>query len=140
MIFDRVENYHKLTHYYSTHYHKLIITTIENNNLIPATWYKYSSMAVDVNTRQNAIRDFTTKWITWEQQTKKLYEESREQLYQIGEIAAALYIDNYILDVTKELKHAEKLLLKLESINYDMPTIIDWQAPLCNKYKHKLGW
>ena len=64
----------------------------------------------------------------------------RKELYIEGEVAAALFLDNYVLDVTHELKHAEKILLKIEAINYDAPTIIEWQKPLKDKYIKKLGW
>jgi len=51
----------------------------------------------------------------------------RQELITIGEVAAALELDKYILDVTDELKHAEKKLIKLETLGYDIGKIIDWQ-------------
>ena len=50
----------------------------------------------------------------------------RQEAQDIGEIAAALYIDELILDVSKELRHAERRLIELESINYDIVQITDW--------------
>ena len=137
---EEYEGFHKFIHYYSTHYHKLLTLTPTAKELIPQTWFKYSTKDVDTATRKGAIKECAQKWVEWETSTKKLYQDMRKELYEIGEIAAALYIDEYILDVTHELKHAEKVLLKLESIGYDMPTIIDWQKPLQNKYTKKLGW
>jgi len=64
----------------------------------------------------------------------------RQELYNIGEIAAALYIDNYILDVTKELCHAKKKLIRFETIGYDIIKIIEWQDEWEKKYNKKLGW
>jgi hypothetical protein len=46
------------------------------------------------------------KWIAWERSTKELYQVMRQELVSIGEIAASLYIDKCICDVTKELRHA----------------------------------
>lgn len=137
---EEQESYYCLIHYYSTHYHKLLNIVPEKHELIPANWYKYTSMSVDANTRKNAIKEYAQKWIEWERATKTLYQTLRQELYNIGEVAAALFIDKYILDVTHELKHAEKLFLKQESIGYDMPTIIDWQKTLKDKYTKKLGW
>lgn len=134
------EGYHCLTHYYSTHYHKLLLITKEEHKLIPDTWRKYTSQDVDLSTRKGAIKEFFTKWIEWEKSTKALYQEMRKELYIEGEVSAALFIDKFILDVTHELKHAEKILLKLEAIGYDAATIIDWQKPLKDKYTKKLGW
>jgi len=64
----------------------------------------------------------------------------RQEAQNIGEINAALYIDKLILDVSKELRHAERRLIELESINYDIVQITDWQEDLYHKYKKKLGW
>jgi len=50
-----------------------------------------------------------------------------QELVAINEIAAAEKIKCYILDVTEELKHAEKKIIKLESLGYDINTIIKWQ-------------
>ena len=58
----------------------------------------------------------------------------RQELIALNEIDAALELDKYIRDVSKELHFAEKSLLNLESINYDMSLIIDWQNHLYNKY------
>lgn len=137
---EEQDSYHYLIHYYSTHYHKLLTIAPEKHELIPQSWYKYTTMSVDKNTRQNAVKEYAQKQIDWERSTKTLYQEMRKELCEIGEIAAALLLDKYILDVTHELKHAEKLLLKLEAIGYDMPTIIDWQKPLKDKYTKKIGW
>jgi hypothetical protein len=49
----------------------------------------------------------------------------RQELIALGEVAAALKLDCYILDVSTELHDAEKKLLKLETINYDIVHIIE---------------
>jgi hypothetical protein len=51
----------------------------------------------------------------------------RQELYNLGEVAAASEIDCFIADVDDELVHAEKKLIKLETIGYDIGTIIGWQ-------------
>jgi hypothetical protein len=64
----------------------------------------------------------------------------RQELTTLGELDAAMKIDCYIRDVSKELHNAEKQLIKLETISYDIGTIINWQESLHKKYKKKLGW
>jgi len=49
----------------------------------------------------------------------------RNELYTLGEVAAALNLDKYIVDVDKELRHAERKLLALETIGYDIIAIMD---------------
>jgi hypothetical protein len=83
-------------------------------------------MDVDVATRRTAVKELMTKWVEWERETKKVFQEARQALYNEGEIAAALELDQLILDVDDELIHAEKKLIKLESIGYDITEIIDW--------------
>lgn len=128
--------YRAVSHYYSTHYHKLLtIDTQQRQTIIPETWRKYSTMDVDVATRRTAVKELMTKWVEWERETKKVFQEARQALYNEGEIAAALELDQLILDVDDELIHAEKKLIKLESIGYDITEIIDWQQPMYKKYK-----
>ena len=135
------KNFMCLQHYYMTHYFKLpVIENLEPTKLIPESWYKYTTMAVDAGTKRNAVKELMEKWVAWEQETKKLYQEMRQELCTLGEYAAALELDKYILDVAKELHHAQKKLIQLETIGYDIITIIDWQEDIYNKYKKKLGW
>ena len=138
---EEKEGYLLLSHYYMTHYFKLLqLENIPEPKLIPETWYKYTTQVVDGGTKRNAVKELMEKWIKWEQETKKLYQEMRAELIQIGETAAALYIDQYICDVDKELSHAQKKLIRLESIGYDLVEIINWQERLYKKYTKKLGW
>lgn len=131
--------YRCLAHYYSTHYHKLLkIDTQVRQTIIPENWYKYTTMAVDANTKRTAVKDMMTKWIQWEKDTKQLYSEMRQELCTLGEVAAALKIDCFLKDVDDELVHAEKKYIKLETINYDINTIIGWQQPMYKKYKKQL--
>ena len=64
----------------------------------------------------------------------------RQELTAIGELAAAMKLDCYICDVSSELHDAEKKLLRLETLNYDIQAIIEWSEVLHKKYKKKLGW
>jgi len=64
----------------------------------------------------------------------------RKELYVQGEVAAAMKIDYYIKDVDKELVHAEKKMIKLESLGYEISTLLKWSKDYKIKYKEKLGW
>lgn len=64
----------------------------------------------------------------------------RLELISIGEVAAALELDKYIIDVSTELEHAEKEFIKLNTIGYDLIEIESWQESMSKKYKKKLGW
>ena len=138
---EEKQGYRCLQHYYATHYFKLISSEeISKPKIIPDNWFKYSTQSVDTNTKRQAIKDLMTKWVQWERDTKKLYQELRQELVAIGEAAAALKLDCYICDVSQELHNAEKELIKLETVGYDIVYITEWQDKLHKKYKKKLGW
>ena len=135
---EEKRGYNCLSHYYATHYFKLLqYDRPEKPKLIPDTWYKYTTHAVDSGTKRSAVKDLMTKWVEWERSTKKFYQEMRQELTSIGELAAAIKLDEYIHDVSKELHNAEKDLIRLETLGYDMLSIIEWQDTLRKKYK---GW
>ena len=131
----------QLMHYYATHYFRMLkVEETETAKIIPESWFKYSTQAIDAGTKRNSVKELMGKWVDWEKSTKKFYQEMRQELTAIGELAAAMEIDCYICDVSKELCHAEKKLLKLESLGYDMQDIMEMEDKLARKYKKKLGW
>lgn len=134
------ENYNcrKLYQYYLTHYHKLLKITSSVNEIIPTNWYKYTALQVDSNTRQQSIKMLLDQWIKWEQKTKSFYQTMYKELISIDNIAAALYLESYIEDVDKELKYAETELIKLQAIDYDILTIMDWQPQIEKQFNKKL--
>ena len=132
-------NYKSLQNYYLSNYHKLIPEeSIENPNIIPANWYKYSSTDVDPNTKRNAVKEMMKKWVDWEQSTKKDLELYYKELYDMGEVCAALMIADLLKDVDGELKCAQDKYINLETIGYDINTIVKEQEILCKKYWKKL--
>ena len=134
--FEEIHGYRKLQHYYHTHYFKIMQIKIEDRReFISQTWYKYSAQSVDVGTKRTAIKELMEKWIKWEKDTKKLYEEMYIELTNLREVAAAIEIQKYISDVDEELSDAQKELLNLEAIGYDLELIVDWQEKLRKKYK-----
>lgn len=133
---EETKNYLDLLHYYSTRYHKLlVIKDIPEPQIIPETWYKYTTMDVDPGTKRTSVKTMMTKWVEWERETKKLYQDMYQELCKNAEVAAANKVKCYICAVDEELKHAEKKLIKLETIEYNVGTIINWQQPMYKKYK-----
>ena len=121
---EESKGYRSLLHYYCSHYHKLLkLKEPVAPTPIPESWYRYDTFQVDVKTKMATIEELTTKWVDWERATKKLYSEMYCAALEIKDAAAAIYIDKLVTDVTKELKQAEQLLIDLQSINYDLPTI-----------------
>lgn len=131
--------YRGLQRYFINHYSKLIPEMqVDSYSIIPASWFKYTRQDVDATTKRNAVKNGLQLWISWEKETKKLYEEMYKQAMNINEVAGALKIAELICDVDCELKKAERYQLNKMAIDYDMTEIIAQQDHKHKKYKEKM--
>ena len=122
-----------LNRYYINHYNRLINDGEMNPaSVFPANWRGPERRDVGVSTRRAAVKTGMETWAAWEAETKKLYEEC-----YCEQIAAACKIKSLIAGVDMECKEAERLLLKLQAIDYDMPTILLMQDELHELYREK---
>ena len=137
--FEENANYRKISKYYLTRYNKIIQERpFSNPNVIPSDWYNYSRQDVIDQVRKASIKAGFEKWVKWEQETKKIYEEYYRELFKINEEASMLELGKYISDVDKELAEAENKLLTLTADNFDISDIITEQKQVKEKYKKKL--
>ena len=137
--YEESTNYRCLQNFYSDNYHRLIPEIeYKYENMIPSNWYKYSRENVDVNTKRNAIKDLTKKWVDWETKTKSLYETSYKQLIELNEVYAAQKIIDFLNDVGGELEWAREKYINLESINYDIVSIVEEQDNFYAEYSEKI--
>lgn len=133
---DESDGYVMLKKYFIDHYNRLVPEVpIENPNVIPNTWYQYKRQDVDVNTKKNGVKDGLNKWIAWEKETKTLYETMFKELMNLNEVAAALFLKDYVLDVDRELKKAEKYQLNKKANDYSMDAIMSEQRKMYDKYR-----
>ena len=131
--------YRKLCRYYINHYDKLIPeSSFDDPEVIPVNWYRYSRHDVDVSSKRNAVKTGIAKWVDWEKETKKLYQNMYKELMDLGEVAAAQFIGEYVCAVDYELKKAERCQLNRVSTDYDIVSITQDQHDLHDKYKHKV--
>ena len=127
-----------VSRYYINHYNKLLPPTdVLEPEIVPAGWGKYTRMDVEPSTKRNAIRTCMDKWRKWEFDTKKLYQESYSDLCDIGEVAAACKVKELVADADMELKCADRLCIKLQSVDYDLCTIFLMQDEMPGQYKEK---
>lgn len=130
--------YRKLNRYYLNHYHRLIgEERVDDPKIIPESWYKYSRSDVDMQTKKNAIKSGMQRWVSWEKETKEKLQDVYLELLDKGEIATASFINKFIKDVDRELKYAERKMLDLSSVDYDMTYILEEQSVLHDKYKNE---
>lgn len=124
--------------YYINHFGRLIRETgMDLANIIPVSWYGPERREVGTSSKRSAIKTGLETWVEWERATKKLYEECYSCLCKQDEIAAACKIKELVSGVDMELKCAERLYLRMQSIDYDMPTVILMQDDLHEHYRAK---
>ena len=132
-------SYKELNSYYLKHYNKLVKEGKPTNpSAIPQSWYKFTRQDVDTNTKKNAVQAGFTKWVTWERDTKNIYEAMYSELVALGNIDASLFVAELIRDVSEELVEAEQYLTDLETDGYDISDIIIWQEELIKRYRKKI--
>lgn len=138
-FFKETCGYKKLCKYFINHHNMLVPEEqIDDPDIIPENWYKHIRADVDMATKRSAIKTGLEKWISWEKETKKLYEQMYQELMNIGEIASAFKVKEYVCDVDTELKKAERYWLSKEATNYDMSEIIAEQNSKHDKYEKML--
>lgn len=139
-FYEETYNYRCLCNYY-THYHNRLIkeSKIITPEVIPSNWYQYTREDVGNNTIRESIKSGIEDWIKWEQDTKTLYTKMYQMLIDIGEVADANFIKIFICDVTNEIAEAQKELLQLMAINFDMPTIITEQSKKIKYYTKEIA-
>ena len=131
-------NYRKLSNYYLHHYGKIINEMpFENPNIIPDTWKNHKRFDVSVSTRKVAIQTGMEKWVTWEKNTKRLYESMYNELVQVGDIAGAILVGEFIKDVDYELAEAEQMWIEKGAMEYSVNDIMMEQKDIEKTYRKK---
>ena len=137
--YEENNNYLELSNYYLTHYNKIPVDNkINNPQIIPENWYKYTRQDVDNSTRKASIQQGFEKWINWEKQTKAFYVRLYEELLALNEVAASTELERYIKDVDYELAEAEQILLELKALDFNVSDIILEQDKICKDYKKRI--
>lgn len=138
-LFSEMKSMRKLHRYYLNHFNKLIEEDeVGNPNVIPSSWYRYARQDVDTNTKRNAVKTAIESWVSWEEQTKDLYEAMYKELMDINEVAAAKQIACFMHDVDKELKWAQRKHITLKATDFSIDFILFEQENLHDCYKEKM--
>ena len=136
---DEMCGYRQICKYYINHYDKIIPKiSFSEPPIIPDTWYNHVRQDVDNATLQSAVKDGLSKWEKWEESTKELYEQLYIEAMNIGEVAAANFINSFVEDVDCELKKVKRYMLEKKATNYNISDIIMEQHKKHDKYDEKL--
>lgn len=111
---------------------------IKRENYIDLSWYNHIRADVDTGTRKKYLIESVEKWVMWESETKKFYEEKFKMLTDNAKIAEADKINTLIETADKELKFATRLMLDYKAVNYDANYVMYDQKELHEKYERRL--
>lgn len=135
---EESKNYLKLCQYYTKHHNGLIEDKrIDDPAIIPKDWYQKERTQIDPKSIPNLIAKGADEWVKWERSTKELLQHMYKELQNIGEIASAEFIAEFIKDVDDELSYATTEQLILDSVNYDMSYIADDQRNKLHDFEEK---
>lgn len=137
--YDENKSYVDLCDYYINHHNKLIVEKkIENKSIIPEDWYMFTRFNVDPNIRKTAIKTGVEQWVKWERGTKVMLEQHYQNLINLNEVAIAEKLGEMIKHVDDELAHAEKKLLFLKTVDYNISDIMNEQEEVYQHFKKKV--
>lgn len=137
--FEENKNYRKISDYYLHHYDKIIEELpAPRPDIIPDTWFKYKRNDVSSQTRKVCLQAGLERWISWETDSKQLYEKLYMELINLNECASAFVVNELIKDVDNELAMARQELLEKNIIDYNINDIILEQEDFKKIYENKL--
>ena len=139
-MIEESKGYRKLHKHYLEQYDKLLPEgEVSKGSEIPSEWYSHVRQDVDEGTIKSSVKDGLNKWIKHEEETKKVYEDMAIELRQLGHIKSAIYVEDLVCKVAKELKHAKKYQLNKQIIGYDAQTIEEEQREKFEHYESKIS-
>lgn len=124
--------------YFINHFNMLMTeSSVYQDWKIPQSWDGRTRDEVKTETKRNAVIAGLEKWVEWEHDTKRLYEQCYVELCDLDEVAAACKIKKLIIDEDMTAKCADRLHIKLKGMDYDMPTIYILQDEIHSEYDER---
>lgn len=104
--------------WYVCHHQKLIPSiAFTVDPLIPLDWYSHIKQEVDKSTVREGVKNGHIKWVNWEAETQKLYEEQiKESESELDKIE----LRKLLKEVSKELAKAKQKYITLKNQKYDI--------------------
>ena len=132
---EESRRYQKFCLDYTKKYGKLIyMDKIDNPEVIPQTWYNYSTDDVNTQTKIQSIKNGFETWVNWEKEVIDILKVEYGKAFEDDDIYAMNVIMDILVDVMDEWENAKEKLRNLEVTDYDMTEIINCQRLLVDKY------
>lgn len=105
---------------------------------IPEQWYDDMRHDISPKTRRDYIMYAFKLYKDWEYETRNLFSFAANELMDLNRVADFKEVTEKVEDDNEEIKHLEKLCLKLDAADWDMSYILGMQEELEMKYSKKL--
>lgn len=129
----------KLTDYFMAQNGSLIPDkALTAPDVIPAQWYRMRRQDTDAQWRRRAVRDGMTAWRDWEKGTAVFLKDIIFRLASENETTYSRIAEQKLSDVESEIAGVEEIIFDLESIEYNLPIIIEKQPDIEKKYLTKI--
>lgn len=128
-----------LKRYYINHHNQILLgsDSLMKPDVIPDDWIDYTRMDVNPDTRKAAVKANFEMYHEWEKETKDCYEDYAKMLLSQGFIADYNAVNELLKCVVKELKHLERMIITLSSMEWDMVYIESVQYEMHEHYRKK---
>lgn len=105
---------------------------------IPQAWYTMARGDITSDDKKRYVGPSFKGYEQWEEETKELLSYCANELMYMGQMADFNEVMEMVEDVNEEIQHLEKLILKLQSVDYDMQYVLDMQEEMEQKYQKKI--
>lgn len=124
--------------YYINHHNKLLEDdSINDPDVIPKEWIRYTRFDVTPQVRKQATEKSFEQYQQWETETKMIYEGYAKQLLENGFVADYNKVMSLVKDVDQELKTLDRLIIELKSVSYDPIYLATIQNKIHECYREK---
>lgn len=107
-------------------------------NFIPDQWYQGTRHDLRAEEKTQYLHIAFEAYRQWEEETKELLSYCASELMYMGQVAEFNEVTKMVKDVEKELHKLEDLILKLESVDFDMKYVQEMQEKLFEEYEEEL--
>lgn len=126
---DESRDYKDIARYYILRKGRPVsIGRVNDPGILNQSWFSTLSQDVRPSTKKQIVEDCFKRWVSWEEDTKCLYQKLYSEALSIGEVSDAAKILDHAIEVDEELVKARDVLFRLESVDFDLVVINDEQT------------
>lgn len=97
-----------------------------------------SRFSITASDKWTFLQESWNDYRNWEKSSFELYQSISKELFDNGNSADAIFVNDLIKDVSIEFSELVDILLAMQGMEWDVPTITSMQPELRNKYQSKI--